>query len=396
MKKIILILGIIFFCSAVFCQQEEVEYIDNSFSEQITLARNINFIQALRAIEVLSQLYDNKKILSTSSFNQQIGIPVNQLHWKDALQLIVGYHNLVLEEQPGMYLIRDVEIVKEKDAEEKKLVITPNSQQVRISAIFFKADRSLSKEVGINWHTLIDGNIHVNLTGADDMGDEIIAASIDENLPETFKAGDVTIQLDALFKIVESYQRGAIVARPTITVISGKKGFVQVGQDFSIKTFDQAGNVIDKFYETGMILTVTPKILTENEKKAIHLKIKIEKSSAIPGALTTIINKSKSDTEVLLYDGEETVIGGLYDNDTTLERSGIPILKDLPWWVFGLRYIFGRTVKGVKSNEMIIILKVEIVDSIEDRRLNITEIEEQIEESRSKNTEADKLFEEKK
>ena len=163
MKKIILILGIISLCSAVFCQQEEGEYIGNSLSEQITLARNINFIQALRAIEVLSQLYDNRKILSTSSFNQQIGIPVNQLHWKDALQLIVGYHNLVLEEQPGMYLIRDVEIVKEKDAEEKKLVITPNSQQVRISAIFFKADRSLSKEVGINWLTLIDGNIHVNV-----------------------------------------------------------------------------------------------------------------------------------------------------------------------------------------------------------------------------------------
>ncbi len=397
MKKIILVLGIILFCSAVFCQQEEGEYIDNSFSEQITLARNISFVQALRAIEVLSQLYDNRKILSTSSFNQPIGIPVNQLHWKDALKLIVGYHHLILEEQPGTYLIRDVEIVKDKDAEEKKLVITPNSQQVRISAIFFKADRTLSKEVGINWSTLLNDNILVDLTGADDMGDEIIAASIGEPLPpETFKAGNVTIALDALLKIVESYQRGAIVARPTITVISGKKGFVQVGQDFSIKTFDQAGNVIDKFYETGMILTVTPKILTENEKQAIHLVMEIEKSSAIPGALTTIINKSKSVTEVLLYDGEETVIGGLYDNDTKLERSGIPILKDLPWWFFGLRYIFGRTSKAISSNEMIIILKVGIVDSIEDRKLDTTTVEEQIKESRSKNTEADKLFEEKK
>jgi type IV pilus assembly protein PilQ len=124
--------------------------------------------------------------------------------------------------------------------------------------------------------------------------------------------------------------------------------------------------------------------------------MKIEKSSAIPGALTTIINKSKSVTEVLLYDGEETVIGGLYDNDTKIERSGIPILKDLPWWVFGLRYIFGRSIKSIKSNEMIIILKVEIVDNIEDRKLKTTTVEEQIEESRSKNTKADKLFEEKK
>ena len=81
---------------------------------------------------------------------------------------------------------------------------------------------------------------------------------------------------------------------------------------------------------------------------------------------------------------------------STPDNKIIPILKDLPWWVFGLRYIFGRTVKGVKSNEMIIILKVEIVDNIEDRKINAIEVEEQIKKSRSKNTEVDKLFEEKK
>ncbi len=389
MKKIIFILGILFLCTAVFCQQAEGVYIDNNLSEQITLARNTNFAQALSSIEVLSHLYDNRKILNTTSFNGQIGIPVNQLHWKDALMLIVGYHNLVLVEQPGIYLIRDVL----KEAEEKKLAITIKTQQVRISAIFFKADRSLAKEVGINWHTLFNNNIHVNLYGANDMGDAIIAASIKEENPEIFNAGDVTIALDALLNIVESYQRGAIVARPTITVISEKEGYVQVGQDFSIKTWDQAGNVVDHFYETGMILKVTPKILTEKEEQAIHLKIEIEKSSVVPGSFTIIINKSTSETEVLLYDGEETVIGGLYDNDTKFERSGVPILKDLPWWVFGLRYIFGRTIKGIKSNEMIIILKVEIVDNMKDRKLNPAVIEDQIKESRLENNRADKLFE---
>ncbi|MDA3812798.1 MAG: hypothetical protein PF570_00960, partial [Candidatus Cloacimonetes bacterium] len=131
-----------------------------------------------------------------------------------------------------------------------------------------------------------------------------------------------------------------------------------------------------------------------NDNQAIHLVMEIEKSSAIPGALTTIINKSKSSTDVLLYDGEETVIGGLYDNDTKFERSGVPILKDLPWWVFGLRYIFGRTSKSISSNEMIIILKVDIVDNISDRKLNSPTVNEQIKENRIINTQTDKLFEE--
>lgn len=392
MKRLITLFILLCFVLMLFGEYKNINY--SNKEEMITISRETNFVAALKAIEYLSLDFAGKNILNTSNFNHPIGISVNQMHWYEALMLITGYHNLLLEERPGVYFIRDIEIAKEKEITDQKMVITPNSQQVRISAIFFKADRTLSKEVGINWHTLIDGNIHVNLSGADDMGDEIIAASIDESMPEIFDIGNVTIALDALLKIVESYQRGAVVARPTITVISGKEGFVQVGQDFSIKTFDQAGNVIDKFYETGMILTVTPTILTENENQAIHLVMEIEKSSAIPGALTTIINKSKSVTDVLLYDGEETVIGGLYDNDTKFERSGVPILKDLPWWVFGLRYIFGRTSKAISSNEMIIILKVDIVDNIADRKLNKKTVEEQLRESRIKNAQADELFEE--
>jgi len=392
MKKLVSFLILLCFVLTLFGQEQNIRKINEE--ELITISRDTNFVAALKAIEYLSADFEGKNIVNTSNFNQPIGISVNQMNWYEALMLITGYHNLLLEERPGVYFIRDLEIAKKEETTDKKLVITPNSQQVRISAIFFKADRSLSKEVGINWHTLINGNIHVNVSGADDMGDEIIAASIDESMPEIFDIGNVTVALDALLKIVESYQRGAVVARPTITVVSGKKGFVQVGQDFSIKTFDQAGNVIDKFYETGMILTVTPNILIENENQAIHLVVEIEKSSAIPGALTTIINKSKSSTDVLLYDGEETVIGGLYDNDTKFERSGVPILKDLPWWVFGLRYIFGRTSKTISSNEMIIILKVDIVDDINERKLNSPAVNEQIKESRIKNTQTDKLFEE--
>ena len=56
---------------------------------------------------------------------------------------------------------------------------------------------------------------------------------------------------------------------------------------------------------------------------------------------TTIINKTTAKTQVLLLDGEETVIGGLFLNENTTVRTGIPFLKDLPWWVFGIRYLAG-------------------------------------------------------
>ena len=72
-------------------------------------------------------------------------------------------------------------------------------------------------------------------------------------------------------------------------------------------------------------------------------------------------------THVLLYDGEETVIGGLISTLDQQSREGVPILKDLPWWFFGLRYIFGSDSKIKTKSELIILLKAELTDPIRDR-----------------------------
>ena len=50
-----------------------------------------------------------------------------------------------------------------------------------------------------------------------------------------------------------------------------------------------------------------------------------------PGRCRTIVNKAKANTNLLMLDGEEVVIGGLYTSTTSTVRTGIPFLKDLPW-----------------------------------------------------------------
>ena len=68
-------------------------------------------------------------------------------------------------------------------------------------------------------------------------------------------------------------------------------------------------------------------------------------------------------------DGEETVIGGLYSNEISSNREGIPILKDLPWWFFGLRYLFGYESSSLGRKELIILLKAELLPSLMERSL---------------------------
>ena len=384
MKKLLLILILFAACIGLISQTAE-------FSKKglVTIPRETRFVDAVNALEVMSQQYANKKIINSSSFNQEIGIPIKEILWREALTLIISYNNLVLEELPGALLIKDFTTEKE---EEKKKMVFPDTKQIKISSIFFKVDKSFLNSIGIDWSTLYKGRVDVSLgfMGASNVSDELLTASASHSL-ESSKA---SLDLNTLLKIIEAKQKGTIIARPNIVVISGKEGFIQVGQDFSVKTTDEDGNVFDRFFSTGIIMKVLPEIVEKGGTEAIYLKTMVEKSDATPGELSTIINKSTSTTEVLLFDGEETVIAGLYDTDETKVRSGIPILKDLPWWVFGIRYLTGYNRSESKIGEMIIVIKAEIVESLDERINKTTTIKEKVEEHRDSRADIKTYFEE--
>lgn len=135
----------------------------------------------------------------------------------------------------------------------------------------------------------------------------------------------------------------------------------------SMEQRDFAGNITDAFFSTGTILRVTPNIITQQDTSFILLNIMAERSTANPDPVSTIINKQEAVTQVLLYSGESTVIAGLYETDELTIRRGIPFLKDLPPWFFGLRYIFGYNSYEVNQTELIIVIKAEIIPSLRER-----------------------------
>ena len=99
----------------------------------------------------------------------------------------------------------------------------------------------------------------------------------------------------------------------------------------------------------------------------LHLNVKVEKSGSRPSASGPTIDRSLANTQLLLLDGEQTVIGGLYSTEESISRRGVPFLKDLPRWFFGLRYVFGRTQRSVTQKELVISLEANVVDPIRDR-----------------------------
>ncbi len=354
----------------------------------VTIQRGTDFNTALKVIETLSYQYESKRIVNTSSFNGPINIPVSQLQWKEALLLLCQSHNLNIEEKGGSYFI--VDPPKE---EPKKVDLSPSEKQVRITAIFFRADKSFLNSIGVDWSTLVNGKVvaNVDFKGANSMADDIFKVKGSYSISQN----GYIIDLSALLKIVESNQKGSVIAKPNISVLSGKEGYIQVGQDFSTKTIDKDGNIADKFFSTGIILKVIPTVVKFNDSSVVHLIASVEKSSATPGQLSTIINKNQANTEVYLYNGEETVIGGLYDTEITVSRSGIPLLKDLPWWVFGIRYLAGFNKNEQSTREMIIILKTEIIDPIDVRLQQNIDLKNKIDNLRNTYENTDYLLDKK-
>jgi type IV pilus assembly protein PilQ len=345
--------------------------------ELVSLSAETDFQTAIDILSNFSKQFSGRIIINNAPKKGAIGMNIPTMPWRQALEYIVRANNLRLLTHPDYFEIVPPEV--KNNAGESVENITLDTREVKISATFFEGNRRLLREIGVDWSLVKDGIITIGNQGAQHVSEEFpfLAES------ELQKIANTGWQVQSLFKVFEASNQGDILASPTIKVIEGHEGRIQVGQDFSIKQRDFAGNVIETFFSTGTISQVTPTVIKVNDTSFIHLTINAEKSSAQPDPVSTIINKNQATTQVLLADGEETVIGGLYSTDETTVRRGVPVLKDLPWWFFGLRYIFGYESADISERELVVLMQAEIVPTIRERlKGKIKSTEQQLRERR--------------
>jgi type IV pilus assembly protein PilQ len=329
----------------------------------ITITRDTPFDQALIMIQQASGLV----IVDPAGRKDPIGLDVDRQPWRLALEMIAGAHDLKIVKGPGYYMLepKPVEPSAPRPGAPaegpKRPEINADSREVNIAAIFFEADRQILRELGVNWSSLKAGRVDVDASSR-------AADLVSVPLFSVQAAGHLSrnLSVDALLRALESRSAGEVIANPQVKVIGGKAGRIQVGQDFSGVTRDFAGNATAQFFSTGTILTVTPVIVTEDTVEFVHLTVEAERSGLVD-PVRIIISKTSANTSALLYDGEETAIAGLYVNEVRKTRSGVPLLKDLPPWFFGLRYLFGFDRREVTKKELVVLLKVNIIPSVRER-----------------------------
>ena len=147
-----------------------------------------------------------------------------------------------------------------------------------------------------------------------------------------------------MFRVEPSARLNAVLANDSGQPPSGT---IQVGNQVPVAT-QQAQQTTDAdaplvntiaFRDTGVILTVTPRI---NATGALTLDIDQEVSAVVQtnaaGTLTPTISQRRISSSVLLHSGQTVILGGLISDQKQRARSGLPYVSRVP--VIG--GLFGR------------------------------------------------------
>lgn len=338
-----------------------------------------------------------KSLVDPDSRAHPIGISISGMHFLDALELVLQYNDLEYRETERYFLVQakpEDNLILDADAAagvtrgvtegETTAPATLDTRQIEIKAVLFELNHTKAKDSGIDWSVLFGSTGSTGSgQGSGGSGSEN-SVSFQLKTKELFESIDDIVtapdeidfsNLNSLFRLAEATGVGETVANPSVTVQSGEKGDIQIGSDVPVQIRDTFGNISTQYFKTGIIIDVTPTLIEQPladtlgapVAEFLHLNVKVEKSGSRPSASGPTIDRSLANTQVLLLDGEQTVIGGLYSTEESVSRRGVPLLKDLPRWFFGLRYVFGRTQRSVTQKELVISLQANVVDPIRDR-----------------------------
>jgi type IV pilus assembly protein PilQ len=244
--------------------------------------------------------------------------------------------------------------------------VTP---QVQIEARIVQAAKSFARGIGVQWgisgiqstspsnfigtgtsHS--QGPVIVNLgrSGAAFSTGDSSAASFLVDLAATASGANIPTSaigltvgkflgtsgtLDLRLSAGESLGLTKIVSAPKIITLDNKPAKIEQGSQVPFQTTSLQGTQTT-FVDATLTLNVTPHVIPFAQ--TIRLEIKATKNSigAAVSAAGPTIDKKEATTEVLLRDGETTVLGGIFEETRTDNTQGIPWFNRIPLlgWLF--------------------------------------------------------------
>lgn len=235
-------------------------------------------------------------------------------------------------------------------------------KQVMIEARIVEASSTFARDLGVKWgFGYSDGNASVgNISGAAGSMGGIVSGI----LPTATTGGLATgvafgkllsnFQLDMRLSAAATVGQIKIVSTPKVMTVNNKPAKISQGQMIPYQNTSSQEGAVTEFIEAALSLEVTPHITADG---SVNMKIKASNNTAGVGSPPPI-NKKEATTELVVKNGETTVIGGIYVDSETEGDTGVPYLSDIPF--FG--NLFKSTSKNKAKNELLIFITPRIMN----------------------------------
>lgn len=167
----------------------------------------------------------------------------------------------------------------------------------------------------------------------------------------------ITLELSAL----EAEGKGRVVASPRLVTANQREAMISQGQEI-VESVDVlatgagggGGGGITETIEAELTLRVTPQITPDDR---VIMDVRIEQDTIISLVPTIVLGTQEIDTQILADNGETVVIGGIYQEDTNLDVTKVPLLGDLPF----IGRLFKQTSRTKNRTELLIFLTPKII-----------------------------------
>jgi type IV pilus assembly protein PilQ len=315
-------------------------------------------------------------------------IPVNYAtaaDMKDRVKEVLSERGIVtVDTRTNTLIVRDIEsnIGRVQSLVSNLDLQTP---QVLIESRIVESRTQLAREVGIQW----GGNAAAapsfgnatglafpnTVTGAGAAGNDVTSGTSSTpnwavNLPAAigpgsggglgfiFGSAGGALQLNLRLSALESQGLVKVISAPKVTTLDNHAAKISQGVSIPFSQVSAAG-VNTLFVDARLQIEVTPHI-TQDASVLMH--IAADKSEPDPG--TTGANgqpsilRKQANTNVLVKDGDTTVIGGIYVKTTSDQKKGVPVLSQIPI----LGFFFRNTAESEDRQELLIFVTPRILN----------------------------------
>jgi type IV pilus assembly protein PilQ len=175
--------------------------------------------------------------------------------------------------------------------------------------------------------------------------------------PNGFKIGILGNNMSVFLSALEGVSNTTVLANPKILALNKQRGEVEIGSSdgYHTTTVTETSTVQSvQLFDTGTHLIFRPYIGTDG-----YIRMEIHPEDSTGGVVGDLPHKTTTEltTNIMVKDGHTIVIGGLFREASSVSKSQVPGLGNIP----GLGYLFRNQADHTAREEIIILLTPHII-----------------------------------